>query len=578
MSLLHSFGVNKTDHLQRSCIDYNMRKRCEFQQGALIPIVHKIVTPNSTWSCNATANVRLLLTPYRPFMGDMYFTYGFYFVPLRILFKDYTKMFGNAEPVDWQNPTEYVLPSISFAKGAAVRTVKTFASGYDAMVTGSASINSVGQLISKPGNLTNYCGNPATWTLGNGQTAQIEEIQFAPEAAYLTVWNHFWRDQNYQNSDPDVSKIFNFSPASSGTRSTLALGLHYANGFHDYFTSLLPNTQKGPKAQAFSHLICLPDLYTLESLPGDDPTDVVIKFGDTSRVPYTNAQIAMNSNGYLVGSSTSSISSTSAIGSTNLGVEITVEQLRMAFATQRARERDARTGNRFVEAMLGIFEARLPNAVADMPEFLGGNTIQLNLTSVPATAKTDGASTGSLGAFSFTRDNSGAFVKTFDEPGVLICVGCVRIKRVYSQGIERDRLKLRRFEFYDPCFAHISEQPVFFGQYLTISNANFRDVMGFNEAWAEDIKPIDEVTGLMGDPEGPQDLHKWNLLHFYAKGANVSPTAILPENKDEVAKACVDYNEQYPTWVFGLDFSANCKVTAPRPVYSVPGLIDHLIA
>lgn len=574
MSLIHSFGVNKTDHLQRSRIDFNMRKRCEFRQGALIPIVHKVVTPNSTWSCNATANVRLLLTPYRPFMGDMYFTYGFYFVPFRILFKDYTKMFGNAEPVDWQNPTEYVLPSITFATQAPSRSVKVPGTGYDGIVSDSASINSSGNLISKPGSLTNYCGMPATWT---GSSYIGKEVNFAPEAAYLSVWNTFWRDQNYQNSDPDVSKIFQFAPGSYGTRSTLNLALHYANGFHDYFTSLLPNTQKGPKAQAFSHLICLPDLYTLESAPGDDPTDVSIRFGDYSKNQYSNMALGVNNYGSAVGTS-QTINSTSYIGSTNLGVDITVEQLRMAFATQRARERDARTGNRFVEAMLGIFGSHLPNAVADMPEFLGGNTIQLNLTSVPSTAKTEGASTGSLGAFSFTRDNSGAFVKTFDEPGILIAVGCVRIKRVYAQGVERDRIKLRRFEFYDPCFAHISEQPVFFGQYLTVNNDSFDGVMGFNEAWAEDIKPIDEVSGLMGDPEGPADLHKWNLLHFYSKGANVTPNVILPENKDEVANACVDYNSSYPTWVFGLDFHANCKVTAPRPVYSVPGLIDHLIA
>lgn len=575
MSLLHSFGVNKTDHLQRSKIDFDMRRRCEFRQGALIPLCHKLVIPNSTWACNADANVRLLLTPYRPFMGDMYFTYGFYFVPLRILFKDYTKMFGNGEPADWQNPTEWIMPTITFAAQGS-RTQKSLAAGYDACVPGGVSIGTDGKLISVPGNLTNYLGNPATRTSGT----KTGELQLAPEAAYLSIWNYNWRDENYQNSDPDVSKIFNFSGGSYGTRSTLCLSLHYANAFHDYFTSLLPNTQKGPSATAFSHLVCLPELYTMEYLPGDDPTDVVIKFGDYSKNEMSNVNLAVNSNKYAVGVSSSSISSTNAIGSTNLGVDITVEKLRMAFATQRARERDARTGggaNRFVEAMLGIYEAHLPNAVADEPEFLGGNTIQLNLTSVPATAKTEGASTGSLGAFSFTRDNSGAFVKTFDEPGILMAVGCVRIKRVYSQGIERDRFKVRRFDFYDPCFAHINEQPVWAGQLLAANSASLQDTIGFNEAWAEDIKPVDEVCGLMGDPEGPTDLHKWNLLHFHNAGTSPKPADYLPEKFDEVANACVDYNVNYPTWVFSVDFRANCKVTAPRPVYSKPGLIDHLI-
>ena len=574
MSLLHSFGVNTSDHLQRSRIDFPMRKRCEFRQGALIPLVHKFVIPNSTWACNADAVVRLLLTPARPFMGDMYFTYGFYFVPLRILFKDYPKMFGNGEPSDWQNPTEWIMPTQSFII-AGDRSVRSLSVGYDACVPGGASVNSSGDLVSVPGNLTNYCGNPATRTTGSKST----EIQIAPEAAYLSIWNYNWRDENYQNSDPDVSKIFNFSGGSAGHR-TLCLSLHYANAFHDYFTSLLPNTQKGPASSAFSHLICLPDLYTMEYLPGDDATDVSIKFGDYNRNEYQNGVLSTNTYGNLVNSSTSSVSSSANIGSTNLGVDITVEKLRMAFATQRARERDARTGggaNRFVESMLGIFEAHLPNAVSDEPEFLGGNTIQLNLTSVPATAKATGSSPGSLGAFSFTRDNSGAFVKTFDEPGVLMAVGCVRIKRVYSQGIDRDRFKTRRFDFYDPCFAHINEQPVWLGQYLAASNRDVKSVLGFNEAWAEDVKPVDEVSGLMGDPEGPTDLHKWNLLHFQTQNSSPHPEDYLPEKFDEVANACVDYNTAYPTWVFSVDFHANCKVTAPRPVYSKPGLIDHLI-
>lgn len=580
-SMLHDFGVNKVDKLQRSKFPFNMRKRCEFRQGALIPIVSKIVMPNSTWSCRANADVRLLLTPLRPFMGEMYFTYGFYFVPLRILFKDFTKMFGNAEPVDWQNPIEYVLPSINFVyQSSSSWTTVSPGAGYDAIVPGSTSVTATGNMVCDPASLINYNGLPVTELTTSGGSM---EVSLAKEAAYLSIWNTFWRDQNYQNSDPDVSKIFNFAGGSSGARAGLVLGLHYANGLKDYLTTMLPNTQKGPSAIAFSHLVTLPTLYNLNA--NNLGQQYSIKFGDSNGTAITNSKLGTDGDAELTAlPDSSSWGSGDEVGYTNLGVEISVNSLRLAFATQRARERDARTGNRFVEAMLGIFESHVPNAVADLPEFLGGNTIQLNLTSVPSTAgsTTTGGATytpGQLGAFSFTRDNSGAFVKTFVEPGVLMCVGCVRHKRVYAQGIERDRTKLRRFDFYDPAFAHIPEQPVYAYQMLPHnSTGSPRSIIGFQEAWAEDVKPIDEVSGLMGSPAAPADLKKWNLLDFYTYGANISPYYTYPEDKDEIANACVDYNSSYPSWQFALNFTAECDVTAPRPVYCQPGLIDHLVA
>lgn len=577
-NMIHSFGVNTTEHLPRSKIPFPLRKRCEFRQGALIPIVHKLVTPNSLWTCNAKANVRLLLTPARPFMGDMYFTYGFYFVPLRILFKDYVKMFNNGEPVDWQNPPEYVLPSITeLYRSSGTTSFPTLSAGYDGVVPGSMSVDSYGRLVGVGSNLTNYLGTPET-----EQSSGADEglpVSMAPEAAYLSIWNNFWRDQNYQNSDPDVSKIFNFVPGSSGNRTSLHLCMHYANALHDYMTSLLPDTQKGPKALAFSHLITMPDTYSLQR--EGSATVYSIKLGDGAN-DFTAGKLGTNSSGEMAWlSDGSSWDSGTEVQSTNMGVEISVNNLRMAFALQRARERDARTGSRFPEAMLGIFGGHLPNAVADMPEFLGGNTIQLNLTSVPATAKSGGSGNtdvtpGYMGAFSFTRDDSGAFVKQFDEPGILMCVGCVRIKRVYAQGIERDRTKLRRFDSYDPCFAHIPEQPVYGYQMLPHNNASARTVIGFQEAWAEDIKPVDQVSGLMGCPSSGNDMKVWNLLNFRSYGSNISPKLTYPEDQDEIAKACVDYNSSYPSWVFGLDFTADCTVTAPRPVYSKPGLIDHI--
>lgn len=570
--MLHDFGVNKLEKLRRSRFDFNMRQTHDQRQGALVPLCWHMVTPSEVWSCKAHSFNRLLLTLAKPLFADVYFTYGFYFVPLRILFKDYEKMFGDGSPTEWINPTEYVIPSMRFLARNTTVAAKAVPAGYDAVVPGSVSVDANGNIISQPGNLANYLGLPVT--VSGGSTLS-KEINPAPFLAYERIWTDMFRDENYQNEDPDLSKYKAFNPGSNGVRPTITFGLHYANRFHDYFSSLLPNTQKGPSAAAFSHLITLPDLYSFEYLPGDDATDAYpIMFGDASRNVYKNANIKADGGGSVVAVSESSVSSTSTVLSTNLGVDISVEKLRMAFATQRARERNARCGSRFVESMLGTFEAHLSNGIAQRAEFLGGNTIKLNITSVPSTSED---APGKLGAFSATRDDSNVFIKQFNEPGIVMAVGTYRIKHRYSQGVDRQFDKLRRYDSYDPAFAHISEQPHTAWELCPINTVGADTVIGFNEPWVEDIKPIDRVCGQMGNPSASDDFKAWVPVDNFLASASPNPYSWLPENGDDIAKRCIDYNSNFPTWVFGTDFIAECKVTSPRPIYSIPGFIDHLI-
>lgn len=569
--MLHDFGVNKLEKLRRSRFDFNMRQTHDQRQGALVPLCWHMVTPSEVWSCKAHSFNRLLLTLAKPLFADVYFTYGFYFVPLRILFKDYEKMFGDGSPQEWINPTEYVIPSMRFLARNSSVSAKAVGAGYDAVVPGSVSVDASGNLISVPGNLANYLGLPATQT-GN---ALYKEVNPAPFLAYERIWTDMFRDENYQNEDPDLSKYKALNPGTAGVRTNITFGLHYANRFHDYFSSLLPNTQKGPSANAFSHLITLPDLYTFEYLPGDDATDAnPVWFGDASKNKFQNSVLELDASGNLVAPSPSSVSSTRQVLSTNLGVDISVEKLRMAFATQRARERNARAGSRFVEAMLGTFEAHLSNGIAQRAEFLGGNTIKLNITSVPSTSE---SAPGKLGAFSATRDDSNVFIKQFNEPGIVMAVGTYRIKHRYSQGVDRQFDKLRRYDFYDPAFAHVSEQPHTAWELAPINNLGADTVIGFNEPWVEDLKPVDRVCGQMGNPSASTDFKAWVPVDNFASNASPNPATWLPENGDDIAKRCIDYNTDYPTWVFGTDFIAECKVTSPRPIYSIPGFIDHLI-
>lgn len=563
--MIHDFGVNKVEKLKRSRWNFPVKVSTNFRQGALVPLAWLPVIPSSTIKMKLGSLVRCALTFAKPVMGDMYFTYGAYFVPLRILFKNYEEMFGDGKPSEWGEAQEYVLPTITF-DGIGPNGLASPGAGYDSVVFDRSSINTAGAVVSNPCNLANYLNLPET--IGSSSVGNAQQISLAPFAAYLRIWSDFWRDENYQNVDPDLEKIYNLTPGSSGARTTLRLCLHYANRFHDYFTSLLPDSQKGPAVSAFTPLIAVPTLTSLSVLGGNQP----MKLGDQNGTAFVNGTLGM-SNAGVVKTGTTAQSGTN-VNSTNLGVDLSAKTIRNIFALTRARERNARTGSRFVEAMLGTFEAHLPNSVAQRAEFLGGNTIQLNMTSVPSTD----SQPGKLGAFSATGSSQGVFAKTFNEPGIVMIVGTTRIKHRYAQGLNRNWKKIRRYDEYDPAFAHISEQPIYNREALLNGDSDPDGVLGFQEAWAEYKKPIDIITGNLKYKAGQDDINAWTFQDRWGTGTTLTPEVYYPENGNEVANCCIDYNSNLPDFVFVGDFDGSMEITAPMPLYSIPGFVDHLIA
>lgn len=563
--MLHDFGVNKVEKLKRSTWTVPLKHKTAFPQGVLIPLSFYDVIPGSTISDDVSALTRLALTPYKPFMSDVYLTYGVYFVPYRVLYKNYQNMFGNGKPSEWSNPQEYIMPTGKFSYEYN-GTTSAVGAGYDAVYNSCVGAGSgIGNIISKPGNLANYLGLPTT-KAGN---ANGELFNIAPFLAYERIWTDYWRDENYQNPDPDLEKAYEF--ASGNTDITnLRFCLHYANRFHDYLSSLLPNTQKGAAVQTVMPLHAYMD--------GNNPVFTALggsaRFSSDGTTSLVNGYLGISSVGNLskAGSVTSGFTN---INSTNLGTELSITELRNSFALQRIAERNGRCGSRYPEAMRGIFEANVP-AVLDRAEFLGGNTIKLNLTSVPSTSSEN---TGKLGAFSATGSNTSSFVKTIDEPGIVMYVGTVRIKHVYQKSVEPYWLKSRRYHFYDPGLAHISEVPAYEREYCGAYNDDSPGtVIGFRPAWIEYEKPIDRVSGYLALGDTSVDLAKWVLQEELNSSSSYTPEKYLPENGDEIAKACIDFNSEYHSFQFIIDFQAKLKVTACKPLYAIPGFIDHIIA
>ena len=89
------------------------------------------------------------------------------------------------------------------------------------------------------GDLPDYLGLPTSTNLG-----ATEKISTLPFMAYNKIFNEYYRDQNLVDKLPDSS----VSGDNTSTRPIGWQNLQNRAWQHDYFTSALPWTQKGPEA------------------------------------------------------------------------------------------------------------------------------------------------------------------------------------------------------------------------------------------------------------------------------------------------------------------------------------------
>lgn len=193
----------------------------------------------------------------------------------------------------------------------------------------------------------------------------------------------------------------------------------------------------------------------------------------------------------------------------------TINALRLAFATQRILEKDARFGTRYREILKGHFGVTASDEALLVPEYLGGQRTPINIETVLQNSSTDGTSPlGHTGAFSVTGAINEDFTKSFTKDDILIGVLCVRADHTYQQGLARQFTRERRLDRYWTSLAHIGNQPIYNGEIYAQGNATDNEVFGFKEAWQEYIYQNNRISGELLST-APQSLDVWHYGDDY---------------------------------------------------------------
>eukprot|EP00481_Brizalina_sp_1-RS-2013_P000722 TRINITY_DN181_c0_g1_i10.p1 TRINITY_DN181_c0_g1~~TRINITY_DN181_c0_g1_i10.p1 ORF type:complete len:494 (+),score=106.69 TRINITY_DN181_c0_g1_i10:106-1482(+) len=327
--------------------------------------------------------------------------------------------------------------------------------------------------------LADYLGLPT----GN----QLTDVSALPFAAYQKIYQDYYRDENLITKT-DVT-------LSDGTQSgvdTIELASMKKRAWqHDYFTSALPWTQRGPEA-TIPLGTTAPILY--ENHPGyptivrDNSTGTNISnttFDSAAALNTTTLgelQASLPSNTYLDFDNSKDL-----VADLSQATASSINDLRRAFRLQEWLERNARGGARYIEIITAHFGVRSSDARLQRPEFLGGSSTPITISEVLQTSANASEPTpqGNMAGHGVSVGSSNYVSYRAEEHGYIIGIMSVMPKTAYQQGVPKHWKKLDKFDYYWPSFANIGEQPIYNEELYHQNTAQDAEVFGYTPRYAE---------------------------------------------------------------------------------------------
>ena len=565
-------GFNQVPRLDITRSRFKRRQdvKLTMNAGQLIPFYVDEVLPGDTFSIDQAAIIRMT-TPIFPVMDNCYMDIYYFFAPNRILWKNWKRFMGENDSGPWAQTQEYTIPQINVNSGTAQKPTP-----YE-------------------GSLMDYMGIPTKVCKDNQNTTF--SVNALPFRAYAMIWQEWFRDQNVDNpainstGDENVSYADDETKGMDAAKPDIEYILENAyrgcrplpvNKFHDYFTSALPSPQKAGNPVAIPLSGSAPlGMYNPTTgkvtINSEEMKTIAKDAGllsagstfnatdwDVGAGPLTDKGLAVGRNSLNTYSGINLGADLSAVNAT------TINQLRQAFQVQKYYEELARGGSRYREMIYSLFHTKISDKTVQIPEYLGGTRITINMSQVIQTSGTTTESPqGNTAAVSVTPYNGSMFTKSFEEHGYVIGVCCIRHDHTYQQGLERMWSRKTNLDFYYPVFANLGEQAILKKELYLTGTATDEQAFGYQEAWAEYRMKPNRISGKFRS-NATGTLDSWHYGDNYKETPSLSQ-AWMKEGDSEIQRTLAVDNEPQ----FIMDTVIDNTSVRPMPMYSIPGLVDH---
>nr|WNN13238.1 MAG: major capsid protein [Microvirus sp.] len=346
---------------KRNRFDLSRVNKLTCEAGEIVPFFLEECLPDDSFKL-ATANRIRLAPQVLPLMHQIDVSMYWFFVPCRILWPNWEEFITGGK----NGTSEPIIPYFNFGQGSS-SLMKTAGVGM----------------------LSDYLGIPTNASSIGTSAITSQSYNFMPFAAYVKIYNDYFRDENFTNelpfelsdgyqsltkdvSDDNISTVVqavyggNASTPISRSWQRIYGGCFLASWRKEYFTSALPNTQRGP-------IVNIPLGDTAPVVFGEAGSSISVyprTIGSINQNPATGDQVY---DGALSGSSQVTGNKRPLQADLSEATNTNIIELRRAFRIQEFLERMNAGGSRLTEMIYSMFGVKSPDARLQRAEFIGAS-------------------------------------------------------------------------------------------------------------------------------------------------------------------------------------------------------------